>query len=100
MRLLIALLLLSALAALPAAAQQPQCAPLERVEGLLAEKYQETRRVEGITAQGPLLALYASAQGETWTLVLIRPDGLACMFASGTELVVRKPAEGLKGEGL
>lgn len=81
MRALIAALLL---AARPAAAQQPppSCIPYPEMVATLAESFDE--HAVGIGLSGPTrLEIFAASDGETWTAIVVRPDGLACIVAAG-----------------
>ena len=49
----------------------------------LASQYDEAPVSMGVAANGSLLQLLASPDGETWTLLLIRPSGIACIMATG-----------------
>jgi hypothetical protein len=71
-----------AVLALPASAQQPQCGPLAQLHEHLAKQYDEHPAGEGATEHGMLARVYASPAG-TWTFVLIRPDGIACVATMG-----------------
>src|SRR3546814_2478092 len=57
-------------AALPAAAQAPQCAPREAVLERLSSDYREEPVGIGVTATGSLLEVLASPEG-SWTLIKI-----------------------------
>ncbi len=45
--------------------------------------YQERLVAAGITAGGHLLEVFASPDGETWTILYTPPGGLTCGLASG-----------------
>jgi hypothetical protein len=64
-------------------AQGAQCWPREALLGHLADTYGETLRGMGLTAADQVLEVYAAEVTGTWTIVVTRPDGLACMVASG-----------------
>ena len=49
----------------------------------LASKYGEAPVSMGVAANGSLLQVLASPDGETWTVLLIRPSGIACIMATG-----------------
>ena len=92
--------LLSTLLALPALAQE-NCAPFDQVEAQLAAEFHETRVQQGIVGEGrALLAIFASPNGETWTAVMVRPDGLACMAAAGQDWQTRSDPAPEAEEGL
>ena len=83
----------------PAQAQQQQakCGPRAAVVKTLAEKYAETRRSIGISANNMVMEVYAAAESGTWTITVTTPQGLTCLVASGLgfEAVVEElPARG------
>ncbi len=88
--------------AFPAYAQeQPKCAPYGQVEAMLAAEFQETRVQQGIVGEGEaMLAIFASPNGGTWSAVMVRPDGLACMAAAGTDWQHREDKPAPVEEGL
>ena len=79
------------------AQQQQQCGPRAAVVKTLAEKYAETRRSIGISANNLVMEVYAAAATGTWTITVTTPQGLTCLVASGLgfEAVVEElPARG------
>lgn len=70
----------------PVAAQAPQCAPHDRVIALLSGKYGEDRRSAGLAgAEGQaIMEIHANEETGTWTIIIIRPDGIACLVISGS----------------
>ena len=67
--------------AAPAQAQTP-CTGLPDALAALAARYAEAPRVSGLMANGQLLIITASEAGG-FTVMLVTPDGQACMAASG-----------------
>ena len=63
----------------------------------LASRYDEAPVSMGVTANGWLLQVLASPGGETWTVLLIRPPGIACITATGTnwDAVLSRPEPGV-----
>ena len=52
----------------------------------LADHFGETQREIGLVPErGVVLELFASGDGQTWTIMLSFPDGKSCLFASGTD---------------
>jgi hypothetical protein len=80
------LALILALLALPAHAQQ-QCGPRAQLVAKLAEQFGETQRTMGYVGPAPaitaVMETYANDATGTWTILLAKPDGTACMIASG-----------------
>lgn len=79
-----ALALAALVAALPAAAvAQQACFPRDEMLSRLATQYGETQVFAGIAGTGELVAVFLSAETRTWSAVVIRTDGMACMVAAG-----------------
>ena len=94
------LILLACLLSWSAVAQE-SCAPYDQVAAKLAAEFHETRVQQGIVGEGrALLAIFASPNGETWTAVMVRPDGLACMAAAGQDWQTRSDPAPEAEEGL
>lgn len=97
-----AILAATILAASPAYAQAPACGAYDQiVKQIGAPKYGERKVARGETkigAEGGKIALevFASPKGKTFTIILIRPDGLACIIAAGDNLkTFPLPVEGV-----
>jgi len=60
----------------------PVCSSREAVAQRLAQGYGEAPVAAGVAADGALIELYLSATG-SFTLVVTRPGGLACLMAVG-----------------
>jgi len=71
------------LAAVSSQAQAVTCEKRDVLVRLLEEQYQEFSVETGLANGNRLIELFASAQGETWTLVAIDPHGMACVIAVG-----------------
>jgi hypothetical protein len=61
----------------------PQCDGYDRVATLLADTYGEALTGQGIAGGGAILQLFAHPEGDTWSIVVVLPDGQACLMASG-----------------
>ncbi len=95
--------LLAALSmAFPAYAQeQPKCGPYDQIEASLAAEFRETKVQQGVTEDGKyMLAIFASPNGETWTALMVRADGVACLAASGRDWQHREDKPAPVEEGL
>jgi hypothetical protein len=68
-----------------APAQSQVCAPYESVRRALFEQHGEAAVGAGHDDRELVVQLFATADGATWTLVVVRPDGIACLVASGRE---------------
>jgi hypothetical protein len=77
---------LLALAAAPATAQA--CLPRDDLIEALEGTYAEHLRMQALTTGGRLVEMYLAPSG-SWTIVLVRPDGMACpvMSGQGVEMV-------------
>ena len=71
------------LASHAAQAQRAQCAERTAVVERLQEKYGETRQSIGLGQQNTVIEVFASIETGTWTILFTRPDGIACLVASG-----------------
>lgn len=82
----------AALLVLPAAAMadEPACQTHTDIARALAQGFGETREAVGLASTGHLIEIFASADGDTWTLVLTDVDGTSCILAEG-EAWVRSP---------
>lgn len=83
---------LAAVIAIPAVAQE-NCAAFPEVASALVAKYGEGIVGQGLY-QGTILQMWANPETGTWTIVIVRPDGIACIPASGDnwEAVEPEPA--------
>ena len=59
------------------------CAERTKVIKRLADKYGETLQSLGLHQDNAVLEVYASDNTGTWTILLSRPNGTACLVASG-----------------
>lgn len=105
----VSLIALLALAAAPAAAQDiprvlsaeeqlaqqapadPACGPFDQAVKTLAERWHEVPTVSMLTDKGLMIAIFATADGETFTILAVQPNGTACQLAAGTTLAIAKP---------
>jgi hypothetical protein len=92
MRYLVAMTGLFMAAVSATAYAQPQepsgvpCRTRSEVVEKLADHFGETQREIGLVPErGVVLELFASGDGQTWTIMLSFPDGNSCLFASGTD---------------
>jgi hypothetical protein len=81
---LAAALTTTAVAAEPATqAPQPPCKPWKEVAQYLGQHYSEHPVAVGLQSDGSLLQVYAAQNASTWTLVSMRPDGMAFLISAG-----------------
>jgi len=87
----LALPLLAAAAVPSTASAASPCYPRDELLALLAERYGERPAGAGISA-GHLVELLARPDGASWTILVIRPDGVACPVAAGEGWTDLRPA--------
>jgi len=75
--------LLGAKAATAAGPTAPVCASYEAISKQLEKKYTEVPVGRGLVDGNKLMQLFASADGATWTVVVVRADGVSCIAAAG-----------------
>jgi hypothetical protein len=68
--------------ALPAPAAT-QCLPFEQLVVQLSGRWHEAPLHRGLTAAGQIMIIFSTGDGDTWTAVVLAPDGTACLVASG-----------------
>ena len=77
-------LILTAVPSLAQGVPNPgQCAARDRVVGVLATKYGETRHGIGIASNNTVMEVFASDATGSWTITVTMPTGVTCMVASG-----------------
>ena len=83
-RVLVALCIaaLVVLTGLAVKAQTPPCIVLTDALAALQQRYGEVPRVSGLASNGSLMVVTASEAGG-FSVLLVTPDGRACMVASG-----------------
>lgn len=59
------------------------CAARADIVAQLEKKYGETRRAAGLQNRGSVTEIFASEKTGTWTIIVTRPDGVACAVAAG-----------------
>lgn len=69
---------------IPIAAHAATCYPRDALQAHLAERYGE-RPVGAGVAAGQLVGLLTRPDGKSWTILVIRADGLACPVAAGED---------------
>lgn len=92
----LSLAVLLAVLATPAAGQTV-CGSRAEILAQLETKYNERPVAIGLTREGMIAEIIAAADGTTWTMVVSRPDGLACLISAGEGWRVLTPPE--KGNG-
>ena len=67
-----------------AAAPQAPCGSHAEISGKLADRFSEAATGIGLTSKGNVIEIFTSGDGETWSIVMTRPDGTSCLMASGS----------------
>ncbi len=70
-----------------------KCAKHEQLVTVLKKKFKEHRTAVGLVSNKGVMELYVS-KGGTWTALFTRPDGIACVMASGSAMETLKVAMG------
>jgi len=74
------------------------CAPLSAMQKALWDAYKEQPSHIGLVNNGTAVQILTSKDGETWTMIVLTPDGVACTVAAGTDwsgvVKVRRGMEG------
>lgn len=78
----VATLILALVTVESASAVQIQCAAHRQMMGLLTKKYSEAPLAMGTVNADRYMQLFVSARG-TWTIVVTKTDGQACIVAAG-----------------
>lgn len=59
------------------------CAEREALLSSLLKEYKEAPRELGLANNGSVVELLTTRDGKTWTMLMTRPDGTACVIAAG-----------------
>lgn len=62
---------------------QPACDKRDKITERLETRYQEFLTAWGMSNTGQLVELWATENGETWTLVLSHANGISCLIGAG-----------------
>ena len=76
-----------------AAEAAAKCGKHEQVVKVLTKKFKEQRTAIGLVSNKGVMELYVSKRG-SWTALFTRPDGVACVMASGSAMETLKVALG------
>lgn len=72
--------LLPAQASIPA---QSVCAERDVLLSSLQREYSENPTAIGLASNGSVIELLTTPDGQTWTILMTRPDGTSCVIAAG-----------------
>jgi hypothetical protein len=73
------------LVAVSPSAAEPTCVDRTQVIEHLAQRYHETPVAVGVASNGGLIEVLASREGNSWTIIITMPNGVACMVAAGRD---------------
>ena len=93
-------------AAVPVAGEAPAtvtapmpCSDYPRILDQLGARWAEQPISIGMQSNGNLLEVFASSEGNTWTIVSLAPTGTACVVAAGSDWGDLQPAAEASVEG-
>lgn len=72
-------------------AQAANCAPRDALVERLSQRYDENRSGAGLQNSRQMLEVWSSEETGSWTVLITRADGIACIVASGTNWVDGPP---------
>lgn len=61
----------------------PQCGDRDQIVEKLRSKYREDRVAAGVTVLGGLVEVFATDDGDTWTILVSRPGAVTCVVSVG-----------------
>lgn len=64
-------------------AQKLACAVHGKMTEHLGAKYTEAPKSLGLANDGKVLEVFATEDGESWTMVVTAPEGMSCIVAAG-----------------
>ena len=76
-----------------ASAEQGRCGPRDELGQALEQRYSEVPVAVGLIDTKTVIEIFARADGETWTIVTSRADGMSCIIGAGKawQLLAVKP---------
>lgn len=63
--------------------QAAQCWQARGFEEIAAEQWHEVPVNHGVADGGDLVRVYVNQETRSWTMTMIRPDGLECVMSAG-----------------
>lgn len=69
------------------------CSPYDEIVERLKGKFQEKRLGFGLIGNKAVMEFYASKRG-SWTIIVTRPNGIACVVAIGTDWTPTQVCQG------
>lgn len=71
-----------------------ECGPTDVARHTLADRFGEQPVARGLDSRGVIMELWVSVETGTWTVLIIGPDGEACLAGYGTDMALIEPAIG------
>jgi hypothetical protein len=82
----------------PAKAPSTNCAPIDVATQKLKAAWGEELIGRGLMPSGSVLAFFTDPVGDSWTALVVFPDGMTCVAAAGTGWeILPPPAPGQEG---
>lgn len=66
-----------------AALAQVPCGERAKIVGWLGVNYKEAPVATGVSNKGALVEVLSSVDGETWTIIVTKPNGISCIVDTG-----------------
>jgi hypothetical protein len=66
-----------------AALAQVPCGERAKIVGWLGGNYKEAPVATGVSNKGALVEVLSSVDGETWTIIVTKPNGISCIVDTG-----------------
>lgn len=76
------------------AQQGPKCGPRQAIADVLTNRYAEVPVSMGLSQDGAMLELFATASGTTWTMLATNPEGISCVVSHGETWMSLTPVSG------
>ena len=89
--------IIAAAALAPPAQAQANCAMRDSIIERLETRYGEALTGGGLRNEMQVVEVWASAKTGTWTVLVTRADGIACIMASGTNWHETEPMSAKAG---
>jgi hypothetical protein len=77
---------------------QANCAAFEDVKDILSQKYGERRHIGAMNDRNLLVEIWGNEETGTWTAIIVRPDGIACIVDQGQQFYASEREEQKPGE--
>jgi hypothetical protein len=68
------------------------CIPYDDIVGQLTGRYSEAVVARGLSARGHAVEVWRAPDGATWSVVIVTPNGVACLVDAGADWETVTPA--------